>query len=146
VTETTVKRLVCCGFRRTGKAMGQVYQCWWRICRGINVFPRSEYNIIFFLYPFMTYILILPHTYLKILQFSPTVHLGVSVTVSVCIPVVLGTNIGRVIGLLNPGISFSLRNLGQFLESTSHPDSGLLSLRVRTIISAYKCKQTKQCR
>jgi hypothetical protein len=23
--ETTVKRLPCCGFRRTGKAMGQVY-------------------------------------------------------------------------------------------------------------------------
>jgi hypothetical protein len=27
------KRLLCCGFRRIGKAMGQVYQCWWRICR-----------------------------------------------------------------------------------------------------------------
>jgi hypothetical protein len=27
VTETKVKRLLCCGFRRTGKAMGQVYQC-----------------------------------------------------------------------------------------------------------------------
>jgi hypothetical protein len=27
VTETTVKRLLCCGFRRTDKAMGQVYQC-----------------------------------------------------------------------------------------------------------------------
>jgi hypothetical protein len=25
--ETTVKRLLHCGFRRTGKAMGQVYQC-----------------------------------------------------------------------------------------------------------------------
>jgi hypothetical protein len=32
-----VKRLLCCGFRRTGNAMGQVYQCWWRICREINV-------------------------------------------------------------------------------------------------------------
>jgi hypothetical protein len=32
------KRLLCFGFRRTGKAMGQVYQCWWRICREINVF------------------------------------------------------------------------------------------------------------
>jgi transposase len=29
VAETTDKRLLCCGFRRTGKAMGQVYQCWW---------------------------------------------------------------------------------------------------------------------
>jgi hypothetical protein len=34
VAETTVKRFLSCGFRRTGKAMvGQVYQCWWRICR-----------------------------------------------------------------------------------------------------------------
>jgi hypothetical protein len=31
VAETTVKRLLSCEFRRTGKAMGQVYQCWWRI-------------------------------------------------------------------------------------------------------------------
>jgi hypothetical protein len=38
VAETTVKRHLCCGFRRTGKAMGQVYQCWWRICREINAF------------------------------------------------------------------------------------------------------------
>jgi hypothetical protein len=28
VAQTTVKRLLCCGFRRTGKATGQVYQCW----------------------------------------------------------------------------------------------------------------------
>jgi hypothetical protein len=27
VAETTVKRLLCCGFRRTGKAMGHVSQC-----------------------------------------------------------------------------------------------------------------------
>jgi hypothetical protein len=27
VAETTVNRLLCCGFRRTGKAMGQVYHC-----------------------------------------------------------------------------------------------------------------------
>jgi hypothetical protein len=27
VAETTVKRLLWCGFRRTGKARGQVYQC-----------------------------------------------------------------------------------------------------------------------
>jgi hypothetical protein len=34
VAQTTVKKkkLLCCGFRRTGKAMGQVYQCWRRIC------------------------------------------------------------------------------------------------------------------
>jgi hypothetical protein len=35
-----------CGFRRAGKAMGHVYQCWWRICRETNVFPGS--NIICF--------------------------------------------------------------------------------------------------
>jgi hypothetical protein len=38
VAETTVKRLLCCGFRRIGKAMGQVYQCWWRICREMKCF------------------------------------------------------------------------------------------------------------
>jgi hypothetical protein len=27
VAETTVKTLLFCGFRRTGKAMGQMYQC-----------------------------------------------------------------------------------------------------------------------
>jgi hypothetical protein len=27
VAEATAKRLLCCGSRRTGKAMGQVYQC-----------------------------------------------------------------------------------------------------------------------
>jgi hypothetical protein len=36
LTETRVKRLLCCGFRRTGKAMGQVYQCWWRIGRELS--------------------------------------------------------------------------------------------------------------
>jgi hypothetical protein len=43
VAETIFQRLICCGFRRNGKAMGQVYQCWWRICREINVFSRFEY-------------------------------------------------------------------------------------------------------
>jgi hypothetical protein len=27
LAETTVKRLSCCGFRRTAKAVGQVYHC-----------------------------------------------------------------------------------------------------------------------
>jgi hypothetical protein len=27
VAETTVRRLLCCGFRHAGKAMGQLYQC-----------------------------------------------------------------------------------------------------------------------
>jgi hypothetical protein len=43
VAETTVKRLLCRGFRRPGKAMGPVHQCWWRICREINIFfPGSN--------------------------------------------------------------------------------------------------------
>jgi hypothetical protein len=42
VAETTVKRLLCCGFRRTGKAIGQVYQCRWRICPKINVFSLGS--------------------------------------------------------------------------------------------------------
>jgi hypothetical protein len=55
VTETTVNRLLCCGFRRTGKAMGQVYQCWWRICREIHFFfSRFE------CFMFMFYIHLLP--------------------------------------------------------------------------------------
>jgi hypothetical protein len=38
VAETTVKRLLCCGFRRTGKAMGQVCQCWRTIYQEKKVF------------------------------------------------------------------------------------------------------------
>jgi hypothetical protein len=45
VAETTVKRLLCCGFRRTGKAMGHVYQCWRRICREIIFFLSFEYHM-----------------------------------------------------------------------------------------------------
>jgi hypothetical protein len=63
VGDTTVKRLLCCRFRRTGKAMGQVYQCWWRICREINVLPGSNITY-FFLYPFVSYLLTLPHIYI----------------------------------------------------------------------------------
>jgi hypothetical protein len=48
------KRLLCCRFRRTGKAMGQVYQRWCRISREILVnpfviylltLPRSRWSI-----------------------------------------------------------------------------------------------------
>jgi hypothetical protein len=41
---TTIKRLLCCGFRRFGKAMRQVHRSW-RIYREINVFPRFEYHM-----------------------------------------------------------------------------------------------------
>jgi hypothetical protein len=55
VAETTVKTLLCCGFRRTGKAMGHVYQCWRRICREINVLSMFEYHMFYVLYPFVTF-------------------------------------------------------------------------------------------
>jgi hypothetical protein len=61
VAETAAKRLLCCVFRRTDKAMGQVYQCWWRICREVNVFSRFEYYIFYVLYPFVNCLLTLVH-------------------------------------------------------------------------------------
>jgi hypothetical protein len=64
VAKTTVKRLLCCGFWHTGEAMGQVYQCWWRICREINVFSRFKYHMFYVLYEFVTYLLTLPHIYI----------------------------------------------------------------------------------
>jgi hypothetical protein len=42
VAEKTVKRILCCEFLCTGKAMEYMYQCWWRICREINVFSSSN--------------------------------------------------------------------------------------------------------
>jgi hypothetical protein len=35
-------------FQHTGKTMGHVYQCWWRICQDINVFSRFEYHVLHF--------------------------------------------------------------------------------------------------
>jgi hypothetical protein len=40
--------------------MGQVYQCWWRICREIYVFTRFEYHMFYVSYPFVIYLLTLP--------------------------------------------------------------------------------------
>jgi hypothetical protein len=50
VPETTVKRLLCCGFRHTVKAMGKEYQCSWRICPKINVFFSGSNTICFTFY------------------------------------------------------------------------------------------------
>jgi hypothetical protein len=50
------------GFQHTSKVMGQVYQCWWRVCREIDVLPKFEYHIFYVLYPFVTYLLTLPYT------------------------------------------------------------------------------------
>jgi hypothetical protein len=58
--ETTIKRLQCCRFWHTGKAVRQVYQCWWSICREINVFSKFEYHMFYVLYPYLTYLLTLP--------------------------------------------------------------------------------------
>jgi hypothetical protein len=44
----------------TGKAMGQVYQCLWKICREINVFSRFEYHMSYVLHPSATYLLTFP--------------------------------------------------------------------------------------
>jgi hypothetical protein len=60
VAETTIKRLLCYGFRRSGKVMGRVYQCWWRICQKINVFSRFRYHV---LHPFVAYLPTLPRMY-----------------------------------------------------------------------------------
>jgi hypothetical protein len=59
VAETTVKILLCCGFRCIGKTMGQVYQFWRRIHREMNVFPRFEYHMFYVLYTFVSYLLTL---------------------------------------------------------------------------------------
>jgi hypothetical protein len=72
MAETTVTRHLCSVFRGVGKAMGQVYQCWWRIGREINVFFfRSEYHIPFYvLYPSVIYLL----TLLRVINVGAEVH------------------------------------------------------------------------
>jgi hypothetical protein len=53
--------------------MGQVYQCWWRICREINVLPRLKY-------PFVTYLLTLPLIYIWYIQtFRISVRLPIDI-------------------------------------------------------------------
>jgi hypothetical protein len=37
-----------------------INQCWWRICREINVFPRFECHMFYVLYSLLTYLLTLP--------------------------------------------------------------------------------------
>jgi hypothetical protein len=63
VAEMTLERFLCCGFRRTGKAMGQEYQCKWRICREVNVFSKFECHMFYVLYPLLTYLWALPLTF-----------------------------------------------------------------------------------
>jgi hypothetical protein len=56
----TVKTLLFCGFRSTGKAMEQVYRCWCRMCREMHVFSKFEYHIFHVLYSFVIYLVTLP--------------------------------------------------------------------------------------
>jgi hypothetical protein len=37
--------------------MGQVYLCWWRICREIHFLSKFEYHMFYVLYQFATYLL-----------------------------------------------------------------------------------------
>jgi hypothetical protein len=67
--------LLCCGFRRTGEAIGQVYQCWWRICREINVLHSFEYHMYYVLYPFVSYLL----TLLRINKTHWVIHNGICI-------------------------------------------------------------------
>jgi hypothetical protein len=61
VAVTRVKMLLGCGFPRAGKAMEQLYRCWWRIIgREIIVYSRFEYHIFYVLYSLVTYLLNLP--------------------------------------------------------------------------------------
>jgi hypothetical protein len=72
MAETTVERLLCCGFQRTDKATGEVYPCWQRICRDVNVFSRFEYHVFYVLHPFVAYLLTLPRKYNLQLQTNNT--------------------------------------------------------------------------
>jgi hypothetical protein len=57
------KHLYAAGFRRTGEAMGQVYQSFGRICREMKMFcSRFECHMFYVLYPFVTYLPTLPDT------------------------------------------------------------------------------------
>jgi hypothetical protein len=51
--------------------LGQVYQCWWRICREINVFSGLEYQMFYVLYPFVIYLLTLLHIYVSRMLLRP---------------------------------------------------------------------------
>jgi hypothetical protein len=42
--------------------MGEVYQCWWRICQEMNAFFRFEYHVFYVLYQFVASLLTLPRT------------------------------------------------------------------------------------
>jgi hypothetical protein len=60
VFEATVKIVLCCRFRRPGKAIGEAYGCWWRICREIIFFRRFDHSVLRFI-SICDLLLTLPH-------------------------------------------------------------------------------------
>jgi hypothetical protein len=61
VAETTDKNFCAAGFDALVKQWNKyIYQCWWRICREINVLARFEYHIFYVLYQFVPYLLTVP--------------------------------------------------------------------------------------
>jgi hypothetical protein len=63
--KSNVLLYVFCGQKDSMQVMmGQGYQCRWRICRELKVSSRFEYHTFYVLYPFVTYLLILPLTYI----------------------------------------------------------------------------------
>jgi hypothetical protein len=87
VAETTVERRLSCGFRRTGKAMGQVYQCCWRIFREINVFSEFEYHQFYVFNLFVTYLLTLPLTLSHVTKFLTEIRRNIFGNTFAAIPV-----------------------------------------------------------
>jgi hypothetical protein len=69
MAETIVKRLPCCRFRRTGKAMISVSVLAEDMSRNKCFFPRSEYHMFHVLYPLVTYLLTVPSMSPIILHF-----------------------------------------------------------------------------
>jgi hypothetical protein len=65
--------------------MGQVYQCWWRICQEINVFSRFEYHMFYILYPLLTYLLTLPHVITKLDIFYIEIELSLLTTLHMAV-------------------------------------------------------------
>jgi hypothetical protein len=85
VVETTVKKLLCWGFWLTGKAMWQVYQCWWRICRQIFFFfPVSNISCFTFYIHFWP-IYWLPRIYVGSLYVCMYVFIQADVRMHKCV-------------------------------------------------------------
>jgi hypothetical protein len=106
-----------CGFRRSGKAMGHVYPCRWRICREITVSSRFEYHIFYVLYPFVIHLLTLPRTYAHacVYAFLPYCHISIYVPSYTFIPLFLH----RTLLLIPISASIVLKPLAQNLSSGS---------------------------